>query len=205
MGVKRRLNAIVTRLKVKLGKATVQPNIFFTSDFFAEKKFIIGEFTYGKPLVLFENDESNLIIGKYCSIGDEVIIFLGGNHNIEWITTYPFSALPKYFPEAKGIKGHPSTKGDVVIGNDVWIGRGSIIMSGIQIGHGAVIAAGAVVTKNVGCYEVWGGNPAKLIKKRFDEDTIAKLLELKWWDWERDRIIINLDQLCLRPKNGDLI
>lgn len=103
----------------------------------------------------FENEESNLIIGKFCSIAGGVTIFLGGNHRLDWISTYPFNMLEEEFPEAKMIKGHPATKGDVKIGNDVWIGQNAVIMSGIIIGNGAVIAANSVVTKNIKDYEVW--------------------------------------------------
>ena len=84
--------------------------------------------------------------------------------------------------------GHPSCKGDIIIGNDVWIGAKSTIMSGVKIGHGAIVAAGAVVTKDVQPYSVVGGNPAKHIKFRFDERQIEKLLEINWWDWEESKI-----------------
>jgi hypothetical protein len=84
--------------------------------------------------------------------------------------------------------GHPSGKGDIIIGNDVWIGAKSTIMSGVKIGHGAIVAAGAVVTKDVQPYSVVGGNPAKHIKFRFDEKQIEKLLEISWWDWEESKI-----------------
>lgn len=169
------LKKIYRKLK-SLFKGSVEEDSFFTKDYFRYENYSIGEYTYGKPKVLFKNENANLTIGKYCSIAADVKIFLGGNHRVDWITTYPFNALPKYFPEAKDITGHPSTKGDVVIGNDVWIG------------NGAVIGADSVVTKNIGPYEIWGGNPAKLLKKRFDEETIKKLEELKWWDWEEEII-----------------
>jgi acetyltransferase-like isoleucine patch superfamily enzyme len=172
------------------------PLLFFTKDFFKENKFIIGDYTYGKPTVLFENEEANLTIGKFCSIADNVTIFLGGNHRTDWITTYPFSILNACFPEASHIEGHPITKGNVVIGNDVWIGRNVIIMSGIIIGDGAVIAAGSVVSKNIGDYEIWGGNPIRLLKKRFNMETIVKLQKQKWWDWEISKIKDNIEFLC---------
>lgn len=192
--MKRIIGLIKKILKKESKKDSFKP--FFTKDIFKGKKYEIGEYTYGHPEVLFENEDSNLIIGKFCSIADNVTIFLGGNHRMDWVTTYPFSALRKYFPEAAHIKGHPDTKGDVIIGNDVWIGRNVIIMSGVTIGDGAVIAAGSVVSKNVGEYEVWGGNPAVLMKKRFDEEIIKKLLDLKWWDWDIDKINKNVHFLC---------
>lgn len=186
-----------SRFKINLFLNPKKKNIpFFTKDIFVDKKFIIGDYTYGKPLVIFENDESNLIIGKFCSISENVTIFLGGNHRTDWISTYPFNVLTEYFPEGKNILGHPATKGNVIIGNDVWIGRNVTILSGIKIGNGAVIATGSVVTKNVGDYEIWGGNPAKLLKKRFDEELIKKLQATNWWDWEIEKIKTNIDKLC---------
>lgn len=169
---------------------------FFTKDIFHNKKFIIGEYTYGCPKVIFENEEANLTIGKFCSISVGVEIFLGGNHRIDWVTTYPFNSLPDYFPEGKNIKGHPATKGNVVIGNDVWIGKNATIMSGVTIGDGAVIAAHSVVVKDIGDYEVWGGNPARYIKKRFDQSKIDQLKADQWWHWDIDKIKNNLDKLC---------
>lgn len=106
---------------------------------------------------------------------------LGGEHNADWVTTYPFNALLKSFSE---IKGHPKTKGDVIIGNDVWIADGVKILSGVHIGDGCVIGSNAVVTKNMPPYSICGGNPAKIIKYRFDEKTIDKLLKIRWWDWD---------------------
>lgn len=182
--------------KIKKNKLSTKSNAFFTKDHFVGKKFNIGDFTYGKPNVIFENEEANLTIGKFCSIADNVTIFLGGNHRIDWLTTYPFNVLYNHFPEAKSIQGHPATKGDVVIGNDVWIGLNVTIMSGIKIGDGAVIAAGSVVSKHVGDYEIWGGNPSRFIRKRFDERTIVSLKKLKWWNWEISKIKENISILC---------
>jgi acetyltransferase-like isoleucine patch superfamily enzyme len=176
------------------------PRPFFSKDVFAGTHYRIGDFTYGSPEILHWGEDANLIIGKYCSIADRVKIFLGGNHRIDWVTTYPFNALPQFFPNAKEISGHPATKGDVVIGNDVWIGHGATIMSGVSIGHGAVVAAEAVVSKNIGPYEIWGGNPARFIKKRFDDETIERLLALNWWDWPESEIQERVAELCDTPR-----
>lgn len=173
-----------------------KPMPFFTKDIFIGEQYHIGDYTYGNPKVLFDSSGAHLKIGKFCSISVGVEIFLGGNHRIDWISTYPFNSLPKYFPEGNKIKGHPATNGDVIIGNDVWIGKNATIMSGVTIGDGAVIAANAVVVKDIGDYEVWGGNPARLIKKRFDEPTIQKLKAARWWDWQIDKIKNNIDKLC---------
>ncbi len=175
-------------------KANAQP--FFTKDIFKDKQFVIGEYTYGKPEVLFEDCGANLFIGKFCSIADNVTIFLSGNHRTDWVSTYPFPVLKKHFPAAQGIKGHPATNGDVKIGNDVWIGRGVTIMSGITVGNGAVLAAGAMVTKDVGNYEIWGGNPARMIRKRFSEEQVLALEKLRWWDWNNEKIEKHVALIC---------
>jgi acetyltransferase-like isoleucine patch superfamily enzyme len=140
----------------------------------------IGEFSYGKPVVKHWGENCMLTIGKFCSIADEVTIFLGGEHRTDWLTTYPFSA---FHPAAAAIRGHPRTKGDVAVGNDVWIGFGATIMSGVRIGDGAVVGARALVSKDVPPYAIVAGNPARAIRYRFDDRTISKLLSVKWWDW----------------------
>lgn len=189
------INKIISKIKYLINPPK-QSLPYFTKDIFKDKKYKIGEYTYGNPNVIFENEEANLTIGKFCSIADGVTIFLGGNHRTDWITTYPFNVLTTYFPEGKDIKGHPATKGNVTIGNDVWIGLNVTIMSGVSIGDGAVIAAGSVVSKNIGDYEIWGGNPSRLLKKRFDENKIKKLQDLEWWDWDIQAIRENISYLC---------
>jgi acetyltransferase-like isoleucine patch superfamily enzyme len=124
-------------------------------------------------------------IGAFCSISDGVTIFLGGNHRIDWLTTYPF---PVFRESAKQFEGHPATRGDVVIGSDVWIGYGATIMSGVEIGNGAVVGAQAVVTKSVPPYTVVAGNPAKVIRTRFPQEDVDVLQELAWWNWADEKI-----------------
>lgn len=165
---------------------------FYTKSHFLNSGYVIGSHTYGRPRVYDWNDGGNLIIGDYCSIADDVTILLGGNHRTDWFTTYPFNALSVDWPSAAGIVGHPYSKGDVVIGNDVWIGNGATILSGVNIGDGAVIAARALITKNVKPYTIVGGNPAKIIKSRFNEDVVMRLLDLRWWDWPEDKINRNI-------------
>jgi len=104
---------------------------------------------------------------------------MGGEHRIDWVTTYPFNVLNKKYSY---VKGHPMSKGDIKIGNDVWVGMNATIMSGVTIGDGAVIANGSIVSKDVKPYEIVGGNPAKHIKFRFDEEIINNLLEIAWWN-----------------------
>lgn len=148
-------------------------------------KYVVGDYTYGMPAVRSWGEEAMLHIGKFCSIADQVTVFLGGEHRVDWVTTYPFSAL---LPEYAHIEGHPRSKGDVHIGNDVWIGHGVMILSGVHIGDGAVIAAKAVVTRDVPPYAVVAGNPAAVVKNRFDLETVTRLLTICWWDWELSHI-----------------
>ncbi len=148
----------------------------------------IGEWSYGKPKVRFAESGAKLSIGRFCSIADGVEILLGGNHRTEFATTYPFGAMSGVWPEAAGLTDHHATKGDVNIGHDVWLGSQCMILSGVSIGHGAVVAARAVVTKDVPPYAIVGGNPAKVIRERFDARTVERLLASRWWDLPRERI-----------------
>ncbi|HWA73958.1 MAG TPA: CatB-related O-acetyltransferase [Polyangiaceae bacterium] len=171
----------------------------YTKDLLREaietKGYQIGDFTYGLPNAMEWGNDGKLFIGKYCSIAGGVTILLGGNHRPDWVTTYPFTAVLDTWPEAKGIAGHPSTRGDVRIGNDVWLGQHSTILSGVTIGDGAVVATCSVVTRDVPPYAIVGGNPAQLIKYRFSEAVIASLLEIKWWDWPESYVRSVLPQL----------
>ena len=148
----------------------------------------IGDYTYGSPEVLSWGENTTLNIGKFCSIASGVKIFLGGNHNIKFMTTYPFNAI---FPMFSDIVGHPLSKGNVNIGNDVWLGNNATILSGVTIGDGAVVGCNAVVAKDVPPYAVVIGNPARIIKYRFESDVIKNLLEIKWWEWS-DKDIFNV-------------
>lgn len=175
---------------------------FFTKDIFRDKPFHIGEYTYGYPTVLYWGENANLYIGKFCSIANSVTIFLGGEHRTDWISTYPFNVINKDFPNAQNISGHPKTKGDVCIGNDVWIGNGATIMSGISIGNGAVIGAEAVVTQSVPAYAIVAGNPARIIKYRFDNNTISKLEQIQWWNWPIEKINNEVRNICNSDYNS---
>lgn len=174
---------------------------FYTKDVLKRDDCIIGDYTYGKPEILEWGENKKLYIGKYCSIASKVKIFLGGNHRIDWITTYPFNIINDDFPNAINITGHPASKGDVVIGNDVWIGYGATILSGITIGDGAVIGAYTLVSKNVEPYTIVVGNPMVVVRKRFDEEVINKLLKLKWWNWDNKKINDNIKTLCSNDLN----
>ena len=178
-------------------------------DHVKSKHIIAGDHSYysgyyhGKPfeecvMYLDEVDNSadpenidQLIIGKFCSIATGAKFMMCGTqgHNYNWIAVHPLHGFDdSFFP------GH-QWKGNTIIGNDVWIGAEALIMPGVQIADGAVIASRAVVTKNVGSYEIWGGNPARLIKKRFENEDIAKLLQIKWWDWNLETLKRNLQYL----------
>jgi len=121
-------------------------------------------------------------------------IMNGANHLSEAITTYPFAIFGEDWSQAMDGKSYP-IKGDTVVGNDVWIGYGATIMPGVTIGDGSIIATKSVVTKDVEPYSIVGGNPAKQIRKRFSEEQIKKLLDLKWWDWPVEKITANVQSL----------
>ena len=148
-------------------------------------QFQFGRETYGNPKIHSWGEGATLQVGSFTSIAPGVQIFLGGEHRIDWVTTFPFNVL---WEGGKNISGHPKTKGNIIIGNDVWIATEAIIMSGVTIGDGAVIGARAVVTKDVAPYAVVAGNPARVVKKRFDDETIQRLLKVKWWLWSDARI-----------------
>ena len=140
-------------------------------------------------------DVDKLIIGKYCSIGSGAVFMMAGNqgHRSDWISTFPFYYQANIFKDAK----NPYKKiANTVVGHDVWIGSEAMIMAGVHIGSGAIIAARSVVTKDIAPYAVMGGNPAVLIKYRFPQKEIDKLLNLKWWNWSEKKIKELMPLLC---------
>ena len=146
--------------------------------------------------LLPDKDADKLIVGSFCSIGSGAAFIMAGNqgHRNDWVSTFPFAFVPdapEFAPAANGFK----PAGDTVIGHDVWIGSEAIIMPGVQIGHGAVIGTRALVTKDVEPYTIMGGNPAKPIRKRFDEGKIAMLLEMAWWNWPTERLSLAMPLL----------
>ncbi|HHY25245.1 MAG TPA: CatB-related O-acetyltransferase [Desulfitobacterium dehalogenans] len=190
------------------------PNEYKTSCFLKNvitaPNILVGDYTYyddavdptgfERNNVLFNWPEfgDKLIIGKFCALANGVRFIMGSaNHRISSISTYPFSVFGGAWTEAA--PPHLSQlpfKGDTIIGNDVWIGRESVIMPGVKIGNGAIVAAYSVVAKDVEAYTVVGGNPAKTIKKRFDDELIALLQELKWWDFEPEQLTAFIPILC---------
>lgn len=178
--------------------------VCFLKNIIEDPNVIVGDYTYYddpedvhnfKKNVLYHFDfmGDKLIIGKFCQIATGVrFIMNGSNHAMNGISTYPF----KVFGEAwSSAPMDAVSKGDTVIGNDVWIGNSVTIMQGIKIGDGAIIGTNALVTKDVEPYTVVGGNPAKLIRKRFDAETIDFLLELAWWNWPVEKITENLQAI----------
>jgi virginiamycin A acetyltransferase len=178
----------------------------FLKNIVKNPNIIVGDYTYYDDFENVENFEKNvkyhfdfvgdkLIIGKFCMIASDVkFIMNGGNHLTEAISAYPFSIFGHGWEHAMDGKEYPY-KGDTKIGNDVWIGYNSTIMPGITIGDGAIIATNSTVIKDVAPYTIVGGNPALEIKKRFSQDIIARLLKLKWWDWEIEKITKNVQHL----------
>lgn len=140
----------------------------------------IGTGSYGIPVVHDWQEGTTLKIGSYTSIAENVEIFLGGHHRSDWVTTYPFPAM---IEEAGQVPDYAVSRGDVVIGSDVWLCTNSIILSGVTVGHGAVVAAGAVVSRDVAPYSIVAGNPARHIRWRFDPEVCAALLQAAWWEW----------------------
>lgn len=163
---------------------------------FNDGVIIKGKHTYGSPRIINFGKGCFLRIGNFCSISSNVTVLLNSEHRLDWISTYPFPAFYNKWPKAKNIRGQAINKGDVIIGNDVWIGCNAIILSGVKIMDGAVIGAGSVVTKDVEPYTIVAGNPAKVIRKRFDDKIIKNLLEIKWWNWDDLKIEKNLDIIC---------
>ena len=152
--------------------------------------------SYGTPNIFWANKDAKLVVGNFCSIAGNVNIYLGGNHRTDWVTTYPFGHINQHIFNNFNGQGHPATKGDVIIGNDVWIAQNVTIMSGVTIGDGAIIANNSHVVKNVEPYSIVGGNPAKLIRYRFTTEQIKKLLEIKWWGWDDEKINKFTPLLC---------
>jgi acetyltransferase-like isoleucine patch superfamily enzyme len=157
----------------------------FTKDIIKHDYIHIGDYTYGAPKIYIWTNRFHIYIGKFCSFAEEVIIISGGEHRIDWISTYPFGSL---IGDIKPNAGHPTAKGDICIGNDIWFGTSSIILSGVTIGDGAVIGAGTVVSKDVQDYEIVAGNPARHIRYRFKEDQILALKRISWWTWPIEKI-----------------
>ncbi len=178
----------------------------FLKNIIKNPNIIVGDYTYYDDFEDVGNFEKNvkyhfdfigdkLIIGKFCMIASNpTFIMNGANHLTNAISTYPFAIFGHGWEKAMKGKEYPQ-KGDIRIGNDVWIGYNVTIMAGVTIGDGAIIATNSTVTRDVAPYSIVGGNPAMEIKKRFSEEKIRQLLELQWWNWSLDKITANLPNL----------
>lgn len=174
------LKDVVTGPNIEIGDYTIY------NDFAHDPR----DFEKNNVLYHYPVNGDKLVIGRFCSVAcGAKFLFNSGNHSMRSLSNYTF---PIFFDEwdldAKNIRDAWDNKGDIVIGNDVWIGYEAVILSGVKIGDGAVIGARAVVTKDVPPYTVVGGVPAKTIRKRFDDATVEKLLALRWWGWDKEKI-----------------
>lgn len=162
----------------------------------------VGKYTYDTNCIniyVWDKSEVSVSIGRFCSISYGLDIYTGGNHRVDWISTFPFGWSEATKNMVSPIKGHPAKNKPVKIGHDVWIGRNVSIMSGVTIGDGAVIATNSHVTKDIPAYAIVGGNPAKVIKYRFDKEVIARLQAMEWWNWSDEKIFNSLDIICAPP------
>jgi acetyltransferase-like isoleucine patch superfamily enzyme len=162
----------------------------------------LGRHTWARPMVhYYEGQEiiSRLRIGSFCSIANNSVFIIGSEHPMQRITTYP---LRHFNRGMEGWPDGPYSKGDVVVGNDVWVGGHAIVLSGVEVGHGAVIGAGAVVASDVRPYAIVVGNPAREVRRRFSDPQVDALLRIRWWDWPEEKILANADLLCSEDVDG---
>lgn len=183
------------------------PQVGYLKNYIKGDNIIVGDYTYYDDPDGPENFESNvlyhfpfigdkLIIGKFCAIAKGVTFIMNGaNHKVSGFSTYPFQIFANGWEKVMPKAGELPYKGDTQIGNDVWIGYDATIMPGVTVGHGAIIASKSVVTKDVPAYSVVGGNPAEVIKHRFEQRTIEQLLDIAWWDWTAEKITTNLEAI----------
>ncbi len=174
---------------ITLDKQVTQPNIRVGRYSYYSGYYHGHSFDDCARFILPDDDADKLIVGSFCSIGTGAAFIMAGNqgHRNDWISTFPFFWMPEV-PAFEGAQNGFLPAGDTVIGNDVWIGSEAIVMPGVTIGHGAVIGTRALVARDVEPYTIVGGNPARPIRKRFEERQIAMLLEMQWWDWPEDRL-----------------
>ena len=183
------------------------PQICFIQNTVSNPNIIIGDYTYYDDPENSEDFERNvlyhfpfigdrLIIGKFCALAKGVkFIMNGANHKLDGFSTYPFQIFGNGWEKVNPQLQELPYKGDTVIGNDVWIGYETVIMPGVQVGDGAIVAAKSVVVSDIPPYTIFGGNPAKCIRQRFDDDTIQSLLKIAWWNWESAKITRNLEKI----------
>ena len=186
--------------------------IVYIKNVITRPNIIVGDYTYYDDADGAESFQDHvthhyaflgdkLIIGRFCAIAKGIeFVMNGANHRMKSISTYPFNIMGGGWEQYTPAPDDLPFKGDTVVGNDVWIGQNVTVMPGVHIGDGAIIAADSVVTKNIPPYCVAGGNPCRVIRQRFDDELISYLTDLKWWDWDADKIFRNMEALC----SGDL-
>lgn len=181
------LKNVITKDNIIVGEHTIY------NDFHNDPR----DFEKNNVLYQYPINKDKLIIGKFCSIAcNAKFLMTSGNHTLKSLSTYTFPIFyEQWGTDAGNITDAWDNKGDIIIGNDVWIGYDALIMSGVTIGDGAIIGSRAVVTKNVPPYTIAGGVPAKAIEKRFDDDIILKVQSLKWWDWPYEKIQLNIEHI----------
>ena len=184
------------------------PSVCFIKNVITRPNIEVGDYTYyddANGADKFEEHVTHhyeflgdkLIIGKFCQIASGIkIIMNGANHRMNSVTTYPFNIMGNGWEKVTPKLTDLPFKGDTFIGNDVWIGQNVTILPGVHIGDGAIIGANSVVTKDIPAYHIAAGNPCKVIRKRFSEELINYLEEVKWWNWEEEKIFKNLEILC---------
>lgn len=167
------LDRLVTNPNIKVGRCSYYSGYYHGHGFDECARYLLPD-----------EGVDRLIIGSFCSIGSGAAFVMAGNqgHRSDWISTFPFFWMPDV-PFFAGAENGFRSAGDTVVGNDVWIGSEAVIMPGVRIGDGAVIGTRSLVTRDVEPYAIVGGNPARLLRKRFGDADIARLLELRWWDW----------------------
>lgn len=191
----RGLRALAGRTKRRL-KALVPPRPGSEAWLKQHGMLVVGRHSYAPPSLVrvFAGDSARVVIGSYCSLASDVEIMPGGNHRTDTVTTY---ALRQHLvPDNAERVGEPWSKGDVVIGSDVWIGRGAKILGGVTVGDGAVIAAWSVVTKDVSPYTIVAGVPARAVRQRFSREIVESLLRIRWWDWDDAVVRARIDELA---------
>lgn len=168
----------------------------------SEGRLQVGRGTYGSPTYYtFNGDSTSVHIGSFCSIGPEVTFILGGNHPTDRVTTFPIRERYALEPVANGF---PSSRGDIRIEDDVWIGFGATVLSGVTIGHGAVIGAMSLVTRDIPAFAIAVGNPAKVVRYRLDNETQDAVMKTRWWESPTSNIIANVKELNDEPASESL-
>lgn len=183
-------------------------SLIFLKNFITAKNIFVGDYTYfddrrngpekfevNNVLYNYDFSKVKLVIGKFCAIAAETRFIMTGDHKLDAISTYPFPIFQQGWEKAFNLLDLP-VKGDIIIGNDVWLGYDSLIKNGVTIGNGAIVATRAVVVKDVPAYSIVAGNPAKVVKMRFDDATITRLQNISWWNWDIEKINLHLEILC---------